>query len=57
VSQQYDKVMAERKVDVSREQLVEFIEGAFKEINIQQVKKGQLLIHLIFVGLILILTI
>jgi len=39
VSQQYDKVMAERKVDVSREQLVEFIEGAFKEINIQQVKK------------------
>lgn len=39
VSQQYDKVMAERKVDVCREQLLEFIEGAFKEINIQQFKK------------------
>jgi len=56
VCQQYDKVIAERKVDVSREQLVEFIEGAFKEINLQQFKKGRLLIHLIFVALTRILT-
>lgn len=39
VSQEYDKVIAERKVKVSREKLVEFIEGAFKELNLQQFKK------------------
>lgn len=39
VSQQYNKVIAERKVEVSRENLVEFNEGAFKEINLQQFKK------------------
>ena len=38
VSQQYDKVMAERKVDVSREQLVDFIEGVFNHINTQQLR-------------------
>ena len=39
VSQQYNKAIAERKVDVSRKKLVEFIEDALKEINLQQFKK------------------
>ena len=30
--------MAERKVDVSREQLVDFIEGAFNQINTHQMR-------------------
>lgn len=36
VSDQYDTIMTQRKVEVSREQLAEFIERAFDVINRQQ---------------------
>ncbi len=38
VYQQYDKVIAERKINVSREQLVDYIEDAFNQINTQQIR-------------------
>ena len=38
VSRQYDKIREERKINVSREQLVNFIEDAFNQINSQQIR-------------------
>jgi len=55
VCQQYDTILAERNIQVSREQLTESIEVLLTTLILSSCEIGQLLNPLIFVGFILIL--